>query len=186
MNRNATWHWGGVGSSSSACSQTYRGTTAASEPETAAQQALFDSLFADRRGTGINDPAPVDTTGTFMSYHSYAGLRLLPWGDTSANAPNATKLVALANAMESASRLASPASRYTVGQGPEILYATTGTTDDDLYGRRGVASFTTELGASGTSCDGFMPAFSCVASRFWPQEQRALIVLAQKAAGPYR
>jgi hypothetical protein len=181
MNRNATWHWGGVGSSSSACSQTYRGTAAASEPETSAQQALFDSLYADRRGSGINDPAPVDTTGTFMSYHSYAGLRLLPWGDTSADAPNGVKLRALANAMEGAS-----SSNYQVGQGPEILYATTGTTDDDLYGRRGVASFTTELGASGTSCDGFMPPFSCVASRFWPQEQTALIVLAQKAAGPYR
>lgn len=39
LNRNATFHWGGIGSSSAACSQTYRGTAAASEPETQAAQA---------------------------------------------------------------------------------------------------------------------------------------------------
>jgi carboxypeptidase T len=179
MNRNATFHWGGVGSTSTACAQEYRGTAPTSEPETAAQQALFNKLFADRRGPNITDAAPADTTGTFMSYHSYAGLVLYPWGDTTSHAPNYTKLNALAASMAANNR-------YTYGQGPAILYGTTGTTDDDLYGRLGVASFTTELGAANTSCDGFMPPFSCVASRFWPQEQKSLITLAQKAAGPYR
>jgi hypothetical protein len=178
MNRNATWAWGGVGSSSSACTQTYRGTSAASEPETAAQQALFNSLYADRRATSRTSPAPSDTTGTFMSYHSYAGLVLFPWGDTTTDSPNDAKLRAIANRLNDFNG-------YQAGQGPEILYATTGTTDDDLYGRLGVASFTTELGAAGTSCDGFMPPYSCVGSRFWPQERQSLIVLAQKAAGPY-
>jgi len=42
------------------------------------------------------------------------------------------------------------------------------------------------MGAAGTSCDGFMPPFSCVASRFWPQERQSLMALAQAAAGPYR
>jgi hypothetical protein len=114
-----------------------------------------------------------------MSYHSYAGLVLYPWGDTTADAPNAGKLSALANRLNDSNG-------YRAGQGPEILYGTTGTTDDDLYGRLGVASFTTELGAAGTSCDGFMPPFSCVASRFWPQERQSLLILAAAAAGPYR
>lgn len=179
LNRNATWHWGGAGSSSSACSQTYKGLSAASEPETRAQQALWGQLFRDRRGTGQNDAAPVDTTGTLMTYHSYAGLVLYPWGDTNTDAPNGAKLKALADRMATYNR-------YRTGQGGEILYSTTGTTDDDIYGRLGVAAFTTELGASGTSCDGFMPAYSCVGSRFWPQERQALIALAQAAAGPYR
>jgi carboxypeptidase T len=179
MNRNATFHWGGVGSSSSACSQTYRGTTAASEPETSAQQNLFNSLFRDRRGTGANDAAPADTTGTFMSYHSYGGLILYPWGDVNTAAPNEAKLMALANRMAAFNG-------YRTGQGGEVLYNTTGTTDDDVYGRLGVASFTTELGAAGTSCDGFMPPYSCVTSRFWPQERQVLLALAQAAAGPYR
>jgi hypothetical protein len=168
-----------VGSSGTACSQTYRGVSAASEPETAAQQNLFNSLFRDRRGANRTDAAPVDTTGTFISYHSYAGLTLYPWGDTTTDAPNNAKLRALAARMAAFTG-------YTIGQGPEILYSTTGTTDDDLYGRLGVASFTTELGAAGTSCDGFMPPYSCVTSRFWPQERQALLVLAQAAAGPYR
>jgi hypothetical protein len=178
LNRNATWRWGGVGSSTSTCSQTYRGTTAASEPETAAQQALFNSLFRDRRGTGSSDAAPADTTGTFMSYHSYGGLILHPWGDTTADAPNHAYLNAMANRMNDFNG-------YRYGQGPEILYATTGTTDDDLYGRLGLAAFTTELSSSG-SCSGFMPPFSCVASRYWPQERQVLMYLAGEAATPYR
>jgi len=179
LNRNATFHWGGVGSTSSACAQEYRGTSAASEPETAAQQALFNSLFADRRGTATSDAAPADTTGTFMTYHSYAGLVLYPWGDNNNLAPNGAKLRTLANRMAAFNG-------YTTGQGGNVLYQTTGTTDDDLYGRLGVAAFTTELGAAGTSCDGFMPPYSCVDSRFWPQERQSLVVLAQAAAGPYR
>ena len=179
LNRNATWHWGGVGSSSSACSQTYKGTTAASEPETQAAQGLFNSLFADNRGTALNAAAPATTTGTFMTYHSYASVVLYPWGDNNNPAPNGAKLRALALRMAAFNG-------YTAGQGGNVLYQTTGTTDDDLYGRLGVAAFTTELGAAGTSCDGFMPPFSCVASRFWPQERQSLMVLAQAAAGPYR
>jgi carboxypeptidase T len=179
INRNATWHWGGPGSTTSACAQEYRGVSAASEPETAAQQALWAKLFQDRRADSLTSPAPADTTGTFMSYHSYAGLILYPWGDTNTDAPNGAKLAALANKMHAFNG-------YQTGQGGEILYFTSGTTDDDLYGRLGVASFTTELGAAGTSCDGFMPPYSCVGSRFWPQERQSLLVLAQAAAGPYR
>jgi len=115
-----------------------------------------------------------------MSYHSYAGLRLLPWGDTTAHSPNDAKLREIASQMNQAS-----GAGYTVGQGPAVLYGTTGTTDDDLYGRLGVASFTTELGAANTSCDGFMPPYSCVGSRFWPQERSALLVLAREAGTPY-
>jgi murein tripeptide amidase MpaA len=179
LNRNATFHWGGIGSSSATCSQTYRGGAAASEPETQAAQNLFNQLFADRRGPAIGDAAPATTTGTFMSYHSYAGLVLYPWGDVNTAAPNGTKLRALASRMAAFNG-------YRFGQPGVVLYNVSGTTDDDLYGRLGVASFTTELGAAGTSCDGFMPPFSCVSSRFWPQERQSLMVLAQAAAGPYR
>jgi len=179
LNRNATFHWGGVGSSTTACSQTYRGVSAASEPETQAIQGLLNSLFADHRGSAITDAAPATTTGTFMTYHSYAGLVLYPWGDVNTRALNGTKLRALAQKLASFNG-------YTFGQPGNVLYNVSGTTDDDLYGRLGVASFTTELGAAGTSCDGFMPPFSCVASRFWPQERQSLLALAAAAAGPYR
>ena len=81
---------------------------------------------------------------------------LYPWGDTTADAPNGAKLNALANRLNDFNG-------YRAGQGPEILYGTTGTTDDDLYGRLGVASFTTELGAAGTSATA-----SCRRTRAWP------------------
>jgi hypothetical protein len=128
LNRNATFHWGGVGSSSSACSQTYRGVSAASEPETTALQGLLISLFADRRGPNIGDAAPSTATGTFMTYHSYAGLVLYPWGDVNTPAPNGTKLNALAQKLAAYNG-------YRVGQPGNVLYNTSGTTDDDLYGR---------------------------------------------------
>jgi carboxypeptidase T len=179
LNRNGTFHWGGPGTSANACDQQYKGTAAASEPETVALQNLENSLYADNRGTAITAAAPATATGTFMTYHSYAGLVLYPWGDVNTAAPNGTKLRTLA------AKLASY-NGYTYGQPGVVLYNVSGSTDDDLYGRLGVASFTTELGASGTSCDGFMPAYSCVASRFWPQERQSLLALAQAASGPYK
>lgn len=179
LNRNGTFHWGGPGTSTNACDQEYKGTAAASEPETQAIQALENSLFADNRGAAITDAAPATTTGTFMSYHSYAGLVLYPWGDVNTAAPNGTKLRALAQKMAAFNG-------YTYGQPGNVLYNVSGSTDDDLYGRLGVASYTTELGAAGTSCDGFMPPYSCVASRFWPQERQSLLALAQAAQGPYK
>lgn len=179
LNRNFSFGWGDGGASSSPCDQDYHGTQAASEPETQALQDLFRKLFADRRGSSPTDAAPADTTGTIITYHSYAGMVLYPWGNTDTAAPNHDKLAALAEKMASFNN-------YAAGTPAELLYTVTGSFDDFTYGDLGVATFTTELGASGSSCDGFTPPYSCVESTFWPQERQALLALAQAAAGPYR
>lgn len=179
LNRNFSFEWSGQGSSTEPCDQVYHGTGAASEPETQALEGLFRSLFADRRGESSTDAAPADTTGTIVSYHSYGGMVLYPWGHLGTPAPNRDKLAELAGKMASFNN-------YKTGAPSDILYSVSGSFDDFTYGELGVATFTTELGPSSGSCDGFTPSYSCVSSVFWPQEKQALLVLAEAAAGPYR
>jgi len=57
-------------SSPSTCAETYRGPSAASEPETQAIQNYVTSIFPDQRGNSDNDPAPADAMGSFITLHS--------------------------------------------------------------------------------------------------------------------
>ncbi len=60
LNRNAsTDNWGGAGTSASVCNLTYKGASAASEPEQQAFETLAAQLFPDTKGPGRNDPADV-------------------------------------------------------------------------------------------------------------------------------
>ncbi|HST21908.1 MAG TPA: M14 family zinc carboxypeptidase, partial [Blastocatellia bacterium] len=93
LNRNANFKWGTVNSPTEPlCGQTYPGPTPASEPETTALQNLVRGLFADQRGPLDTDPAPMTTTGFFLTLHSYSNLVLWPWGWTENAAPNSTEL----------------------------------------------------------------------------------------------
>ncbi|MGL4172550.1 MAG: M14 family zinc carboxypeptidase [Actinomycetota bacterium] len=177
LNRNATFKWGGTGSSVNVCDQTYRGTTAASEPEQQALETLFSQLFADTRGAADTDAAATTTTGALLSLHSYSNLTLLPWGWTTNASPNNAALRALAFRM-------SYYNGYKTGTGPEILYSTTGTTDDHLYGTLGVPGFTVEIGPASGTCGGFTPAFSCQ-DTFWPLIRDSILSLAKNSRAPY-
>jgi hypothetical protein len=89
LNRNFSFQWGCCGgSSANQCSEVYRGSAAASEPETQAVQEYLRDLFPDQRGPGLNDPAPADATGVYLDIHSYGDLVLWPWGFTFTQAPN--------------------------------------------------------------------------------------------------
>jgi hypothetical protein len=178
LNRNFTFAWGDTGASTNPCDQQYHGPAAGSEPETQATESLLRSLFADHRGSGPHDPASADTTGTVMSYHSYASLVIYPWDNTVDQAPDDAKLAALAKKV-------SVANHYEAEQSPRVLYKASGSFDDFVYGDLGVPGLTTELGAANTNCDGFTPPYSCVASKFWPEERQNLVILAQAAAAPY-
>ena len=178
LNRNANFQWGTVGVSFSPCAQTFPGISAASEPEQSALETLFSQLFLDQRGPNITDTAPITTTGTLVTLHSYANLVLLPWGYTFTAAPNDAGLRALAFRM-------SHFNQYITGTGPETLYATSGTTDDFTYGTLGVASFTFEVGPVGGGCGGFTPPYNCVDGLFWPSNKGALLYAAKSARQPY-
>ncbi len=187
LNRNANFQWGGAGTSTNPCSLTYRGTSGGSEPENYYLQNLLSSLYPDQRGPNLSDTAPLTTTGTFITLHSYSNLVLLPWGwqecfgeacPPSQQAPNDVGLRSLAFRM-------SYFNGYETGQPSEILYAASGGTDDWAYGVLGVASFTFEVGPTSGTCGGFMPPYTCQDSMFWPKNRDALIYAAKSARQPY-
>ncbi|WP_020408382.1 M14 family zinc carboxypeptidase [Hahella ganghwensis] len=174
LNRNFTFSWNstnGNGSSGSECNATYRGPSAASEPEVQALEAYARSIWPDRRGTGRNDAAPEDTTGIHLDIHSYSELVLWPWGDTNQTAPNGT-------AMQTLGRKFAYYNGYTPQQSIG-LYPTDGTSDSISYGELGVPAFTFELGTQ------FFQGCSTFENTIKPDNLPALIYAAKVVRAPY-
>ncbi len=172
LNRNHSWHWNCcAGSSADPCAQTYHGAGPASEPETVALQGHLVSIFPDQRGDHRNAEAPLDATGILVTLHSYGRLVLWPWGDVFPAPPNGADLELLGTKL-------ADFMGYTPMQASD-LYITDGATDDWLYGQRGVASFTFEMG------DDFFE--DCAAVPAIEQSVLgALMYAARVARAPYR
>ncbi len=172
LNRNFAFQWGCCGGSSpNPCELTYRGPSAASEPEVQAVQDYVRSLFPDRRADDLNTIAPSTTSGVFVDLHSYSQLVLWSWGFTAAPAPNGLALQTLGR------RLA-----YFNGYTPEqamTLYPTDGTTDDFAYGELGVAAYTFELGTA------FFQDCATFENVILPDNLEALLYAARVARTPY-
>jgi carboxypeptidase T len=175
LNRNFTFTWnttGGLGSSGNECSETYRGPSAASEPETQAMEAYVRSLWPDRRDDDLDAKAPKNTSGVHIDIHSVAKLVLWPYGERNKPAPNGPAME------EMGRRLA-----YFNGYTPEVsigLYPTDGTTDGVSYGELGVAAFTIELGETS-----FFESCSRYESKVRPDNLQALRYAAKVVRTPY-
>lgn len=186
LNRNFPFHWNitnGQGSSGSKCNETYRGPTAASEPETqhlvtyvagspGSNGSYSGGVFPDRRADDVNTASPDDYAGLFFDIHSYSQLVLWPWGDTPNAAPNRTPL-------QTFGRRLAWFNDYTPEQS-DSLYPTDGTTDDNFYGTLGVPAYTIELGVQ------FFESCSTFTSSTYPKNFAALRYAARAAAAPYR
>jgi len=136
LNRNNSFGWSG--DDTYGCGQTYPGKTPASEPETAALNALVRSLFSDQRPDDETTPAPRDTEGLLITLHSYSRLVLWPWGHTRSAAPNANDLRTLGRKFA-----------FFNGHKPEPssgLYLAFGDTTDWAYGELGLPAYTFEIG----------------------------------------
>jgi murein tripeptide amidase MpaA len=120
MNRNYENMWGGGGSSGDPCSDTYRGPSRASEPETQVSQNLLDSL-------GVSGA---------VDMHSFSQLILRPYGSTTANSPDEAAHAALGTQMRTAIINAGYNTAFT-SQKSIQLYATTGTYEGQAYGSNG-------------------------------------------------
>ncbi|WP_372627936.1 M14 family zinc carboxypeptidase, partial [Arsukibacterium sp.] len=142
LNRNFSYSWNisSKGSSGEACSTVYRGPQAGSEPETQAVERYIRQLYANRRGSSFQDPAPAETMGLHLDLHSAGELVLWPWGHTTEPAPNASQLQTLG-------RKLAWFNNYYPSQSIG-LYPTDGTSDSISYGELGVAAITLELGTS--------------------------------------
>ena len=171
LNRNFSFAWNTGGSSAEACDETYRGPSAASEPEVQALQGYLAALFPGGAAPTPAQPAPADTSGLLLTLHSYGGMVLWPYGSPQP-APNQAQLQTLG------SKLA-----YFNGYLPEQsyeLYQTSGTTDDWLYGTLGVPAYTFEMGSEFyETC----PAFEATV---WPNNRAALLYAFKSARRPYQ
>ena len=134
-NRNYPAFWGvdEVGSSSTPLAETYRGTAPGSEPETQAVMTFH----------AAHPPA------VSISYHSYSGLILYPWGFRAGElAPDLPRFQALAGTdvapAVSDSMPESSLDHYHPGPGWN-LYTTNGEYTDWAYRTYGTIAFTTEL-----------------------------------------
>jgi len=172
LNRNFEFQWGCCGGSSgNECSDTFRGPTPASEPETQAVQNYERAIFPDQRGPGLTDPAPVDATGVYLDIHSYSELVLWPWGFTANPAPNST-------ALQTLGRKFAFFNDYEPTQAIN-LYITDGTTDDFGYGDLGIAAYTFELGTA------FFQSCSTFENTILPDNLPSLVYAAKTSRTPY-
>lgn len=168
-NRNASFLWGGSGSSNNGCSEIFRGPSAASEPETIAVEDYLATIFPDRKGD-LDSPAPADTEGLFLSLHSFGELVLYPWEAMPQSSPNHAALRTLGR------KLAHRAD-YTACQ--DCLGTASGTPVDLAYGEYGVAAYTLEVGNNFFEpCDDFE-------STVWPEVREILLYAAKAARRPY-
>lgn len=137
LNRNYGYMFGydDVGSSPYPYDETYRGTSAFSEPET---QVIRDFCIEKNFRLAMN-------------YHTYSNLLLYPWSYITQITPDSTLEMTYADFF-------TKDNGYTSGTPGEILYNTNGDASDWQYGEQTAKSkifaFTTEIGSS---TDGFWP-----------------------------
>jgi len=133
LNRNYGYKWGGVGSSGDTNSETYRGPSPFSEPET---RAIRDLMQAHKFAVAVG-------------YHNYGQLILYPWGYTSEGPSDLQSLDHLARYMAKFI-LAEHEQIYIPQQGYD-LYVTSGDMGDWVYGIFNIPVFTIELRPKGGS-----------------------------------
>jgi len=144
LNRNYDANFGGPGSSAQPCSDTYRGTSAASELETKAQVNYLAPYIDDK------------SLKAFLTFHSYGQYILYPYAyDFTSVPPNKDELNTLGQNMNLAI-FQKHNKRYTMGQTTDTLYPAAGGSDDWAFdamlnaGNSGPLSYTLELRDTGT------------------------------------
>jgi len=178
MNRNFEFMWNqGTGSSGNQCSDAYRGTGAVSEPESEAINNYINTIFADQRGPNLTDAAPDNTTGVYLDIHSFSNLTLWPYGfsDSAAPAPNHAQLRTLGRRM-------SFFTGYRPEQSNASLGGADGASDDNAYGRLGIAAYTIEIGSF---AEGFYIPCTNFENNHMPNNLQAMIYAAKSARTPY-
>ncbi|XP_077120551.1 carboxypeptidase A1-like [Ranitomeya variabilis] len=132
-NRNWDAGFGGGGSSSNPCSETYHGKSAHSEPEV---KSIVDFVKSHGNIKG------------FVSIHSYSQMLLYPYGYTSVRTPDDAELNSVAKAAVNA-LTSLYKTKYTYGTIITTIYQASGGTVDWTYNQGIKYSYTFELRDTG-------------------------------------
>jgi hypothetical protein len=171
LNRNHDFYWGCCGGSSSdPCDTTYRGASAASEPETQAVRDWITANFPDWRPDDLTTPAPDNATGIFIDVHSYGGDVFSAFGFQDPPSPNNAQMLKLGRKFS-----------YFTGYYAKIgsNYAVDGATKDFGYGRIGMPAYTFELGTA------FFQDCASFETTIYPNNLQALLYAARAVRAPY-
>jgi carboxypeptidase T len=173
LNRNWGYRWGCCGGSSGTfSSETYRGASAFSAPET---QVVRD--FVNSRVVGGEQQITVA-----IDFHTYSELVLWPYGYTFTDVPadmtqdDHNVLVTMGQAMAATNG-------YTPEQASD-LYITDGTINDWLYGVHRIMNYTFEMYPRTSSQGGFYPPDEVIPAET-SRNRAAVLYLLDQADCPY-
>lgn len=142
INRNYPYAWGTCnGSSGSTYSDTYRGPSAGSEPETQAMMGL------------VNRIKPVLS----ISYHSYSELVIYPYGCDGEHTPDRDVVEGVGRQLAGRLPKDGASGTYDPGTSWELLYAVDGGDIDWYYNEHQVLPYVIEVNSS---AQGFQPPYS--------------------------
>ncbi|MBM7491998.1 hypothetical protein JOD64_003220 [Micromonospora luteifusca] len=174
LNRNWGYNWGCCGGSSgSTSSETYRGPSAFSAPET---QALRN--FVNGRVVG-----GVQQIKANIDFHTYSQLVLWPYGYTTAN--TATGMSAdQYNTFATIGQQMAATNSYTPEQSSD-LYITDGDSLDWLWATHNIWAYTFEMYPGSSGGGGFYPPDEVIPAQT-SRNREAVLLLSEYADCPYR
>ncbi|HET8681066.1 MAG TPA: M14 family zinc carboxypeptidase, partial [Micromonosporaceae bacterium] len=174
LNRNWSYQWGCCGGSSgSTGSETYRGPSAFSAPET---QRLRD--FVNSRVVGGTQQIKVN-----IDFHTYSELVLWPYGYTTANTTPTLGADAQATFSTIGNQMAAT-NNYTPEQASD-LYIADGTSIDWMWAAHGIFAYTFEMYPASSFGGGFYPGDEIIAAQT-SRNRNAVLMLSEYADCPYR
>lgn len=174
LNRNWGYNWGCCGGSSgSTSSETYRGPSAFSAPET---QALRN--FVNGRVVG-----GVQQIKANIDFHTYSQLVLWPYGYTTANTATGMNTDQY-NTFATLGRQMAATNGYTPEQSSD-LYITDGDSLDWLWATHKIFAYTFEMYPGSSGGGGFYPPDEVI-PRETSRNREAVLILSEYADCPYR
>ncbi|MEU5562796.1 M14 family zinc carboxypeptidase [Micromonospora musae] len=174
LNRNWSYQWGCCGGSSgSTSSETYRGPSAFSAPET---QALRN--FVNSRVVG-----GVQQIKANIDFHTYSQLVLWPFGYTTANTPSGMTADQY-NTFATIGQQMAATNGYTPEQSSD-LYIADGTSIDWMWAAHGIWAYTFEMYPGSAGGGGFYPPDEVIPAQT-SRNREAVLMLSEYADCPYR
>ena len=173
LNRNWGYRWGCCGGSSGTfSSDTYRGASAFSAPETNVVKNFVNSrVIAGKQQIKVA-----------IDFHTYSELILWPMGYTTTDVPPDLTLDDW-NTMVTMGQAMAATNGYVPQQSSD-LYITDGTIVDWLYGQHGILNYTFEMYPDTAAQGGFYPPDEVIPAET-SRNRAAVLYILEQAACPY-